>query len=303
MNKASLVVFAGGEGTRMRPLTDYLPKAMLPVLDVPLIDLALIRGDSVDCANRFVNASGALPDLRRHMKRRRPDVEVLDEGLGPIGQAATLRALLPRLARTVVTYNCDLVSDLDLPALLKQHGEGEKLATLAVQPVTSEADIVREKAGVRLVDRRREDARGFIFLGAGCFESELLDDIAERRPLGLTEGLLQPAIDSDEVLLVEHPGYARDCGTLQRYLEVCLDALDPQRLRIDTPGTLSPEGWYLGPGSTAAALPGKGTILLAGSSLEEEARVADCIVWPGSTVPSGVEVSGGIWFRDRFLVA
>lgn len=303
MSKPSLVVFAAGDGTRMRPLTDSLPKAMLPVLDVPLVDLALSRGDPVAWDSRFVNASGPLPELRRHMNRSHPDVEILDEGPGPIGQAATLRALSPRLARTVVTYNCDLVSNLDLAALLKQHGEREQLATLAVQPVASGADIVREKAGLRLVDRRREDARGFIFLGASCFESELLGAIAERRPLGLTEGLLQPAIDAGEVLLVEHPGYARDCGTLRRYLDVCRDALDPQRLRVDTPGTISPEGWYLGPGSAAAALPGKGTILLAGSSLEEAARVADCIVWPGSAVPSGVEVSGGIWFHDRFLAA
>lgn len=301
MNKPSLVVFAAGNGTRMRPLTQHLPKAMLRVLDVPLIDLALTRGDPVDWANRFVNASGPLPELRRHLKRRHPDVEVLDEGLRPIGQAATLRALLPRLAKTVVTYNCDLVSDLDLQALLQQHGDGEKLATLAVQPVASGADIVWEKAGLRLVDRRREAARGFVFLGAGCFERYLLHAIAEHRPLGLTEGLLQAAIDGDEVLLVEHPGYARDCGTLQRYLDVCLDAVNPQRLRVDTPGTISPEGWYLGPGATAAALPGKGTILLAGSRLEHGAETTDCIVWLDSTVPSGVEASRGIWFRDRFL--
>lgn len=300
MNKPCLLVFAAGRGTRMRPLSEHVPKAMLPLLDVPLIDLALGTGAPIDWAERFVNVSGPHPDLRRHLQEHHPDVQIFDEGDGPIGQAATLGVLLPRLTQTVVTYNCDLVSDLDLSALLEQHAAGAKSATLAVQAVGSGADLVQDAAGLRLVDRRRDNVPGFVFLGAACFDRGLIDVGADCPP-GLTEGLLQPAIERGEVLLVEHPGYARDVGTLRRYLQAGLDALDPLRLRIDTPGIIDAQGWYLGPGATTAGSPGKGAILLAGSHLSERAEVADCIVWPGCTVPPGVSVSDGIWFGDRFL--
>ncbi|MEX2586827.1 MAG: NDP-sugar synthase [Actinomycetota bacterium] len=297
-----LLVFAAGRGTRMRPLTDHLPKAMLPILDVPLIDLVLSRGGSVDWAERFVNLSGPLPQLREHLTQNHCDVTTLQEGPGPIGQAATLQRLLPQLAQTILTYNCDLVADLDPAMLLARHAEGKKSATLAVQRVASGADFTGQDGALRLVDRRRENAPGFVFLGAACFDRNLLDTRLDgSSPAGLTEALLRPVIDTGDVVLVEHAGYARDAGTPASYLAVNLDALHPERLRIDTPGTISPQGWYLGPGSSTGTAPGKGAVLLAGSRIEKGAKVTDCVVWPGCTVPSGARASGGIWFLDRFL--
>lgn len=298
----SLVIFAAGKGTRMRPLSDELPKAMLPVLDIPLIDLALARSRGVPWATIVVNVAGPLPGLREHLAGHHPQVLVFDEGEQPIGQGATLRALHDRLSPTVVTYNCDLVSDLDLRALLARHtGAGSPAATLAVQAVASGADLTEHRGRLDFVDRRHHDLAGLLFLGAGCFTRDLITASDPDRFPGLAEALLRPAVEQGQAGLYRHPGYARDVGTPGSFLKVSLDALNPARLRVDAPGTLTAEGGYLGPGARAKGAAGRGSILLAGSHLREGARASRCIIWPRSTVPPRQKVRDGIWWHDRFL--
>lgn len=297
----SEVVFAAGRGTRLRPLTERLPKALVPILDVPLLDLALARGEGVDWASRFVNVSHHGRAIRDHLEGR--DVVILDEGDEPLGTAGTLRRLVPELAPTVVTYNCDLVSDIDLAGLVAAHGAGECPATLAVQPVTAGADLVREGSGLRLVDRRREDVAGLLFLGAACFERTVLEAIEPRVPLGLSEGLFRRLVEAGDVILWEHDGYARDVGTHQRYLTASLEMLARPDL-IDPPGDVLGGGRaYVGPGATVGegASLGHGAIVLAGAHVGGGASLSECIVCPGERVPEGTQLAGGIYFDDELI--
>ncbi len=302
MSRPSLVIFAAGRGTRLRPLTYLTPKAMVPILDVPMIDLALGRGASVQWGARFVNVSGPAPVLPDHLRGRHPEVEIFDEGEGPIGQAATLRCLLPRLSDPVMTYNCDLMSDLDLRGLLRHHAGAGKRCSLAVQAVGNRADLAVADGKVRLVDRRIEDRGGFLFLGTACFNRDLLEAIPRSQPLGLVEGLLRRAIEEEQVAMFEHRGYVCDAGTPGRYLDSSLTALNSIELPVSPPGMVSREGWYLGPGATAdRASLGRGAIVLAGAAVGEGAVLENCIAWPGSQVPPGAHLSEGIWFLDRWI--
>jgi mannose-1-phosphate guanylyltransferase len=297
--RPTLVVFAAGKGTRLRPMTDRVPKAMIPVLDIPLIDLALRRGESVDWARRVVNVSGPAPGLREHLQA---DLEVFDEGDEPLGTAATLRYLFPRLTETVVTYNCDLVSNLRLATLLQRHAASGKGCTLAVRRVETGADIAVEEGRMRLIDRRFETGAGLLYLGAACFDRDLLEAIPPAQPLGLTEGLLRRAIGEQLAALFPYEGYAQDAGTIKNYLRVSLDALDPSTLDVDPPGVVSPDGWYLGPSAVAQEQSlGRGAIVLKGAEVKPGAKLEDSIVWPGSLVPEGVHLQRGVWLDNRFV--
>ncbi len=212
----------------MQPLTNRVPKALIPILDVPLIDLALAHGSGIEWESRFVNVSHLAEPLHAHL-RNHPDVEVLDEGDEPLGTAGTLRYLLPKLAPLVVTYNCDLVSDISLLSLLDAHERGARPCTLAVRAVEDRSDFVLEGERFRFVDRREDSGRGFSFLGAACFDRELLTTIGEGTPLGLAEGLLRTIVDDQEVTMYEHRGYALDVGTIARYLQASFDALGALR--------------------------------------------------------------------------
>ena len=301
MSRLSLLVFAAGKGTRLRPLTERLPKPLVPVLDVPLIDLALARGEHIDWASMFVNVSGSSFGLREYLADHHPGVDILDEGSEPIGQAATLRALLPRLAGTVVTLNCDTATDLDLDALLESHAASGKACTLAVQPVAHGADLVEDPV-VRLIDRRLEDRAGFLFLGTACLEHGLLESIPSSRPLGLVAGLLRPAVNDQQVGLYEHRGFACDAGTLDRLLAVNLARLGSVQLSPPPPGVISAEGWYVGPGAEVQPESlGAGAVVMSQARVIGGAHLTRCLVWPGSTVPADAELANGIWFEDRWL--
>ena len=276
---------------------------MIPVLDVPLIDLAIGRGGDLPWVTRFVNVSGKLNELRDHLASSHSGIEVFDEGAEGIGTAATLRSLLSRLGRRVVTYNCDLVSDLPVKELLRQHCASQMQCTLAVKRVGRHADIDAEGGRLRLIDRREEDRAGYLFLGAACFEKELLERVPPDRPLGLVEGLLGHVFNRQQVGLFHHHGYARDAGTLARYLAVSQDALSGA-FHLDSPGVVSPSGWYLGPGASAeSASLGEGAVVLAGADVGTGARLTKCIVFPGAPVPAGAQLHGGIWDDGSFLAA
>lgn len=287
----------------MRPLTNYLPKALVPVLDVPLLDLVLDRGEPVPWAGRFVNVSHLSTPLREHLKRRE-DVSILDEGDQGLGTAATLRRLAPELGPTVVTCNCDLLTDISLEGLIQAHRRGSKPCTLAVRTVSEGADISIQEGRPRVLDRRGRSAAGHLFVGAACFEREALSMIPDVVPLGLTEGLLRRLIDDDQVALFEPQAYARDMGTLQDLLAGSIDTLDPTSGLVDPPGLVSGDGdrFYVGPGADFdhASL-GHGAIVLADARVGRGTRLSRCIVWPRSTVPDDANLDNGIWFREGFI--
>lgn len=299
MNPVTQVVFAAGRGTRLRPLTDGLPKALVPILDVPLLDQALDQA-GVTWSARFVNVSHFAGMFHEHLAER-PEIRVIDEGDQPVGTAATLRLLLPELTQTVLTHNCDLVGDLSGSALLGNHAEEGRPCTLAVRAVPRGADIVLESGRMRLVDRRHEDAAGFVFLGAACFELSLLETIEDQVPLGLAEGLLRTAVGEQQVTLYEYEGYAQDAGTPARYLRVSLDALFG-RFAHSPPGKAKMGCWYIGPGaqvSEQSLMPG--AIVGAGAEVPPSTKLEDCVVWPGSRVSAGQHIRRGIWFEGQLL--
>ncbi len=301
MSEISQVVFAAGLGTRLRPLTHRVPKAMIPVLDVPLVDLALDRGASLGWDSRVVNVSHLSSQLRDHL-RKRPEVTLLDEGEEPLGTAGTLRRLLPELSRTVVTYNCDLLSDLALERLVDAHQRGSKPCTLAVQAVREVADIALEDGQLRFVDRHVESRAGYRFLGAACFDRDLVATIELEVPLGLAEGLLRSAVQRQQVALFEHPGYSRDAGTLGGYLKASIEVLGMNPKLVDPPGTTIANGSlsYIGPGANVEPRSlGPGAIVLSGAEVGRDTRLEKCIVWPGSRVPDRLDLHNGIWFEGE----
>lgn len=256
-----------------------------------------------------VNVSHLRASVTAALGGRGIPFEVLVEEPEPLGTGGTLRALREQVNDRVIVWNSDIVADLDLDALLHHHVRSGQAATLAVAPVDESADFtLRDGRLERLVDRRREDAAGARFVGVAVYEREALDLLDEERvPLGATEGLLAPLLERGQLGALEHRGYARDVGTLERYLRVSLDLLEgsappppggvPGEI-VDVEGGRA----YVGPGAEVGrGRLGPGAILLAGSSIADGARAVDSIVWPGEHVPRGRSLDNRVWFRREAL--
>jgi NDP-sugar pyrophosphorylase family protein len=215
------VLLAAGRGTRLRPLTDSIPKAALPLPGGPLGAYGLVSLQPV-ARPVVVNVSHLAEIVERALSPfvAPGAVEFVRETPLALGTAGTLAALRHRTAERVLTLNADVVTDLDPDALLTAHDELGATATVAVREVRSGADLVLsgDRAGT-FIDRRITPAEpGARFLGMAVFARRALDLVGAKTPAGISESLLDPLIARDEVAVLRHEGYFADVGTPARYL-------------------------------------------------------------------------------------
>ena len=298
---AGSVLFAAGRGTRLQPFTDRVPKAALPLLDLPLgcFPLAALRRFAPPVV---INVSYLAEEARATLEPwTQGEGSFLVESPGPLGTGGTLAVLRSRLAATFVTANADVVSTVDLAELRRAHQELGAPVTVAVVRADAGADFVLDGNRVaRLLDRRTGSRPGHAFTGIAVIEREAIGAAPESVPAGLTEFLLRPLIERGEVAALLHEGYFVDVGTAERYLRASLDLLEgrgpapPARWPGDT---VQVDGGsaYVGPGARVEGSLGPGAILLAGGVVAAEARVERAIVWPGETVPPGLRVADTVF--------
>jgi NDP-sugar pyrophosphorylase family protein len=306
---ATGILLAAGRGERLRPLTLTLPKPVLPLLDVPLgawgLRTLLEATDDV-----VVNAS-YLSEITFGALARYGEFEPLDEGPDPWGTGGTLAALRERVDATALVCNGDSLIEMDAAQLLAEHHRTGAAATVVVAEVESGADLsVSGERATGFIDRRADPgASGARYLGVAAFNAEVLTLLPSSRPAGLAESLLHPLAERGDLFVYEADGYARDVGTVARYLEASLDLLTgrgppsprpaPGEL-IDVQGGSAYVGLDVGADEESI---GPGAIVLAGAALHEGSYVTNAIVWPDEEVAPGTRVVDGVWARGELVPA
>jgi mannose-1-phosphate guanylyltransferase len=131
------LILAGGFGTRMRPLTNHVPKSLLPICNRPFLEhqIRLLARHGVTEATLL---TGYLPDdfpgFAERMLPYGVRVEISTEQ-EPLGTAGAVRSKLDELDGTTLVFNGDVLTDLDISELLALHVEKKALVTLALTPV------------------------------------------------------------------------------------------------------------------------------------------------------------------------
>jgi NDP-sugar pyrophosphorylase family protein len=223
-----------------------------------------------------------------------PSAELLVESPEPYGTGGTLLQLRERLDGPVVTHNADSLTDVSIEAAIRAHIRGERAATIVTRQVTEHADVVvAQGAAVRFIDRRTESVAGDQWLGIAVFERAALDLLDSEGPSDLATGLLARLIDDDEVTVHRHTGYFLDVGTIDRYVTASIDLLEGRLAALGDPkrGTA-----FVAPTATVAAGSlGYGAVVLDGAVVPGSSFIERAIVWPNEVVPSGTQVSDGVW--------
>lgn len=194
--RAAGIVLAAGAGTRLRPLTNLRPKALCPVGNTPLVDLALARVAAVGVTDIAVNAHHLAEQLMAHLAGR---VQLSLEQPVALGTAGAVGALRGWLAgRPALVCNSDAYLDGGLAALM--HGwDGNRPRVL----------VVRDPAA--------GDFGPWRFAGASLLPWSHAERLRPA-PAGLYEAVWRDAETSGELELVEHTGVFIDCGTPPAYL-------------------------------------------------------------------------------------
>jgi len=216
------MVLAAGVGSRLRPLTDSTPKALVEVGGVPMLEHVLRRLEAAGVTDVIVNAhhhAGQIVDFlaaRRGAARAvvsREDDLLLDTGGGLKKAAAFFDD-----GRPFLLHNADVISDLDLRALHESHLSSGALVTLAVQDrPTSRALLFRDG---RLIGRAQGQApAGTRALGYSCVlaaSPALFSVMTESGVFSLTEACLRLARSGADIRGFEWRGYWTDIGDARK---------------------------------------------------------------------------------------
>jgi mannose-1-phosphate guanylyltransferase len=227
------LVLAGGEGTRLRPLTHTTPKPVMPLAGRPFLTFMLdwTRSHGVDevilsCGFLSDAVKLVLGDIYDGMRLR----YVVEEE--PLGTAGPVRLAHDEglLEERLFVLNGDVLTDIDLTAELEQHERVGALATLALYPVedTSSYGVVptAEDGAVEAFIEKGGGEAPTNRINAGAYVIER--DVVERIPAGRAvsfEREVFPALVGEGLYGYRAAGYWIDIGTPERYLEATWDLL------------------------------------------------------------------------------
>ena len=228
------LILAAGIGSRLKPLTDETPKALIPVGGVPMLERTLIRLKAAGVKSFVVNAhhhAQKVADFCAALSRRhavpvsvsREDDLLLDTG-GAIKKAsALLKGRDP-----FFVHNADVVTDLDLRAMLKAHKDSGALVTLAVRERESGRAYLFDAKGRFAGHDRGEGkltwAKGTVpnpqrlpFDGIHAISPELLDKITESGVFSVTKTYLRLAAAGADLRAFRSDQWAwHDIGTVEK---------------------------------------------------------------------------------------
>lgn len=317
------MVLAAGVGERMRPLTDHLPKPLLPIANRPVMGYVLEHLSRHGFTEVVANLHYRPQDIIDHFGSG-DDYSVSltysheEELLGPAGGVRRCRDFLGD--GTFLVTGADDLTSMDLTALLTAHREAEAMASIALVEVeqTSEYGIVVTGSSGR-IERFVEKPKGRAPSRTANTQIYLLEpEVFEFIPPDCCYDFgfhAFPAMVEAGVPFYGFSldGYWRDIGTLQDYLVAQRDVLDG-RLGVPIAGRESAPGVWLGEGCDvsesaelvapvllgercrvgAEARLGAGTCVGVGADVGEEAEVWESVVWEGASVPARATLRGAV---------
>ncbi|MGH9082102.1 MAG: sugar phosphate nucleotidyltransferase [Acidimicrobiales bacterium] len=304
------VVLAGGEGTRLRPLTLATPKQLLPVAEQPMIERVLghLAGHGVD---RAVLSLGYLPEA---FVAAYPDGVVAGVRLSyavepePLDTAGAIRfaAGQAQVDRTFVVVNGDVLTDLDLQALVAFHRRRRAEGTIALHPVADPSAfgvVATDDRGrvTAFVEKPSPEQAPTRLINAGTYvlEPSVLDRIAGGRRVSIERETFPAMVEGGRLYAREDGAYWLDAGTPATYLQAHLDLLEGRRPGSPVDGARRVAGgfWMLGRAHVAGkasstCLVGDGAEVEAGADVDRSVVGAGCVVEAGATVVRSVLLAG-----------
>ncbi len=313
------LILAGGKGTRLRPLTVYTPKPIVPLVNRPflLYQIEVLRKAGIE---EITLSLSYQPDKIQHILGNGQDFGVRLRYVtepSPMGTGGAYRFASENIRETTVVFNGDILTDLDIAKLIEYHQSKQSAATLTLVPV-------KDPARFGLVQTDKEgNVLQFI-------EKPQPDELAELKVKTINAGVyvLEPSIldlikkDTNrsfeyhvfpDILKKKLPFFAytmnkeywRDIGTPASYLAAHHDFLSGRlssfeieraaisddvatHAEIDKTSVLG-EGCVVKPGAKIT-----NSVLGAGVHVEEKASIENSVVWAHTRISTAAEITSAL---------
>lgn len=302
------VILVGGEGTRLRPLTYETPKPMVPLFGLPFLERTLARLRAAGVAE-VVLASGYLPEAIHNYFGDGSQIGmrliyVVEEK--PLGTAGAIRNVAEYINGTFFVLNGDVLTSLDLGAMLAFHRRQGGLGTLhaiAVEDPSPFGCVVRDAAErvTRFVEKPPRDEAPTNEINAGTYllEAAVIDAIPAGRAVSIErETFPQLLARGEQLNSYVTADYWLDVGRPSQYLQAHADVLDG-KLSLSVPG-----GGILERGRFVLAgdpYDGRGTVRPPSFIGSEVAIASSAVVGPYAVLGSGCRVGPDATVRRAVL--
>jgi mannose-1-phosphate guanylyltransferase/phosphomannomutase len=252
------VIMAGGEGTRLRPLTSNAPKPMMPLVNEPMMEhiVRLLKQHGFEeivvtvafMANSIRSYFGDGSDFGVRI------VYATEET--PLGTAGSVRNAINELDERFLVISGDVLTDVDLTAIVKEHEEKQALATIGLVRVENPLEfgivITREDGSIERFLEKPSWGQVFsdtINTGIFVLEPEVFDFIEPERSVDFSSEVFPALLKAGKPLYgAIAEGYWEDVGTLESYLSAHKDILDG-RVQLEVPGFEMGDGVHVGEGA------------------------------------------------------
>jgi mannose-1-phosphate guanylyltransferase len=313
------VILVGGQGTRLKPLSDYLPKAMMPVLNRPFLEHAIVYLKKLGAIEVTLALSYLPESIRDYLGDGsnlgiRLNYTVEDN---PLGTAGAVKHAEAYLNHTFAVLNGDIFTDLDITDMLTFHRQRKAQATIALTWVDNPSafGIVETETNGRVsrfIEKPSPDRITTNWINAGIYilEPEILQHIPINTHYMFERGLFPRLLELGEPIYgYPFRGYWIDMGTPEKYWRLNCDLLlekttspisygfRPDRICIEEAARISPSAEITGPAligarcriGEKARIQGP-VILGQDCRVAEEATIEEAILWPEASIGAGASL-------------
>jgi len=216
------VILAGGKGTRLRPYTYVLPKPLMPVGDVPVIEM-LLKWLCRNGLQQVCITIGYLGNLIQSLcgDGNQWGMEITySEEPEPLGTIGPLLLIRNQLTETFLVLNGDVITDLSLRDFISFHREQQGLLTVAVTDKSMKLDLgVLDSEKDRVSHFKEKPTIKFkVSMGIYCMEPEILEFIPKGVYFGFDD-LMHSMLDRKvPVYCYNHGGLWMDIGRQEDFL-------------------------------------------------------------------------------------
>jgi len=311
----------GGEATRLRPLTCNIPKAMVPVLNIPFLEHVV----------RYLGAHQVRDIILTQSHLSQPIEGYLGDGSQfgvklsyvvedtPLGTAGAVKNTEQYLDETFLVLNGDIFTDLDITAMMSFHRERRAKATIALTPVDNPTTygLIETDANERVTRFLEKPGweqvtTNMINAGTYVLEPDILEHIPPRTKFSFEHELFPLLLDRGEpIYAYSSSAYWIDIGTPEKYLQLHRDLLRGKsnqyfhaisgEVMIGEQSSVHPTARITGPAVignnctighevrlTGPVVIGHGCQILSGAVIE------DSVIWRNTRIGQHVNLTGSI---------
>ncbi len=319
------LILAGGRGTRLRPLTIYTPKPIVPVLNRPLLlyQIEILRRAGIkDITLSLSYQPDKIEDLLGDGLDYGVNLRYVTEPL-PLGTGGAYKFAAARPGATTVVFNGDILTDLDIFKVIGFHRQKRAEATIVLTPVENPSayglvETDEESKVLRFLEKPKpEEILGLttknINAGIYILEPGVLDAIPEGENFSFEYNVFPELLKRQKSFyaFIIEKNYWRDIGTPGSYLEAHLDFLsgrikgfeagetnesDVATAAVVDKNSIIGENCTIKPNAKIV-----NSVIGAGVHIEEKAIVENSVIWAHTRISSAAHVQNAVIGRSCYI--